>query len=335
MVKYIFSNINSSMIVDNEGKAVKSIKAADQYLNFTLLKEDEWTSEENALLEEFKSEGIVLLQDKKDNKGLKFVESKQLIQKILKNIDSVNIELKPINQDITVKQIKHLDTEDHLLIQTVSSISELDKSINLLTKRLREFCEIYIPELSRDVGDNERYCELIVERTREELLKELRVVEENAMGNNLPDDDLAVIRSLANQINVLVAQRDESSNYIEKKMKLSCPNLLAMAGPTIGAKLILMAGSLKKLAMLPASTIQLLGAEKALFRHLKTGARCPKHGIISQHQFISSRRKQLQGKASRLLSEKITIAARVDYFKGEFCADRLLKEIEERINANG
>jgi nucleolar protein 56 len=107
--------------------------------------------------------------------------------------------------------------------------------------------------------------------------------------------------------------------------------LLRIAGATIGAKLIEHTGSLKRLALLPSSTVQILGAEKALFRHIKTGARPPKYGLIHDHQFILQSKKADQGKKARALADKISLAIRTDFFKGKFIADKLEKQLKEKF----
>jgi nucleolar protein 56 len=116
-------------------------------------------------------------------------------------------------------------------------------------------------------------------------------------------------------------------------MKTNCPNLNELAGTLIGAKLISIAGSLRKLAMFPASTVQLLGAEKALFRHMKNKKRYlpPKYGVLHEHKYIQQNPKKYHGKIARLLADKIAIAVKIDYFKGDFKGDKLKKQVEEKI----
>ncbi len=109
------------------------------------------------------------------------------------------------------------------------------------------------------------------------------------------------------------------------------PNIKELAGPLLGARLIAKAGGLKKMAELPASTIQVLGAEKALFRHLTKGTRPPKHGILFQHPWVRNAKRWQRGKIARSLAAKLAIAAKEDYFEGRFIADKLKKELEERI----
>ena len=125
--------------------------------------------------------------------------------------------------------------------------------------------------------------------------------------------------------------RQELEEHLDTLMEQVAPNLFALVGGLIGAKLIAKAGSLKKLAYMPASRIQLLGAEKALYRFLKTGEKRPKHGLIFQWNQIRGSKPWNRGKISRVISGKIGISAKVDFFGGEFVADVLSKEINEKI----
>lgn len=119
--------------------------------------------------------------------------------------------------------------------------------------------------------------------------------------------------------------------YIDDTMEEIAPNTKILAGSLLGARLISIAGSLMNLAKRPASTIQVLGAEKALFRSLKTGARPPKHGLIFQHNILHDAKRWQRGKIARALAGKIAIAVRIDAFGGKFVGDSLKKDLEERI----
>ncbi|HME87204.1 MAG TPA: hypothetical protein VKE88_02230, partial [Candidatus Nanoarchaeia archaeon] len=119
--------------------------------------------------------------------------------------------------------------------------------------------------------------------------------------------------------------------YLESLMDRVCPNVKIVAGLTIGAKLISLAGSLVRLSRFPASTIQLLGAEKALFRHLKNRKNLPpKFGILHEHMFVSKVPGKNKGKMARTLADKIAIASKVDYFKGEPIGKELLQQVEKK-----
>ena len=153
-----------------------------------------------------------------------------------------------------------------------------------------------------------------------------------SMGGKISDEDLAELLALAESARSLFKQRTRLEKYLDKKIKGLAPNAQAIIGTMITAKLIEHAGSLKTLVKMPASTIQLLGAEKALFRHLKNKkSKCPKFGYIFNHQSISGQKRSRQGMAARLVASKLSLAVKVDYFKGKFIGDKLKKEIEAKL----
>ncbi|MFC2135810.1 hypothetical protein ACFLTH_14430 [Bacteroidota bacterium] len=237
--------------------------------------------------------------------------------------------LRKKNISLAKKTIRESISEDNYIIQTINNIEELAKVTNVLTKRLRDWYNLYLPEFSRSVSDNEAFVKLILSKKKKELIKELKITE--TMGKDLASKDLKPMLELALRIQSLFNLRDELKKYLEEIMNSYCKNLFTISGTLIGAKLIEAAGSLKKLAMMPSSTIQLLGAEKALFRHLKTGARPPKHGLILHHPLVASANKDKKGKYSRVLADKLNIAIKADYFKGEFIGDKLMKELKEKL----
>ncbi|MCC6011234.1 MAG: C/D box methylation guide ribonucleoprotein complex aNOP56 subunit, partial [Desulfurococcaceae archaeon] len=126
--------------------------------------------------------------------------------------------------------------------------------------------------------------------------------------------------------------RSTLEDYIETVMKEVSPNITALVGAKLGARLLSLAGGLEKMAKLPASTIQVLGAEKALFRALRTGGKPPKHGVIFQHPAIHRSPRWQRGKIARALAAKLAIAAKVDFFTGRFIGDKLTTELQQRID---
>ncbi len=219
--------------------------------------------------------------------------------------------------------------EDNHIMQSISAMEDLDKAANLLIRRLREWYELYSPEFSRSIGDNEAFARLILEKNRDEQMAEIKVTK--TMGADFKKEDLAVMESTARTITQLYEQRHVLENYIESVMNNYAPNLLILAGATSGARLLREAGSLKRLSSIQASTIQMYGAEKALFRHLKTGAKPPKHGYIINHPLLAAARPQDKGKVARALADKISIACKVDYFKGELVGQQLRDDLEKRF----
>jgi nucleolar protein 56 len=214
-------------------------------------------------------------------------------------------------------------------MQAISNIIELDRAANLLVKRLREWYGLYFPELSQNMESNEKFVQLVTERTKDDLIGEFKVHE--TMGAELKERDVMEFLQLAYQIGSMYNLREMHEKYLEEVMKEYCPNLSELAGVTIGAKLLELGKGLKNLALLPASTMQLLGAEKALFRHIKTGARSPKYGVIINHPLIQKCNHKDKGKAARALADKLSLCARLDYFKGEFKAKEFKKELERKF----
>ena len=230
--------------------------------------------------------------------------------------------LRELNLIETKKRVKDSVTDDLLIVQTINHISDLNKVINILVKDLREWYSYYNPEFSRLTLEHEDFVKAIVSK------KDKKV---DGMGSEFKKDDLKPIIDLAKQIDDLYKFKIKQEKYLEGLMKKVCPNVTAISGFLIGAQLLQHAGSLRRLVMMPSSTVQLLGAEEALFRHIKTGARCPKYGVLHNHPLISKVKRADVGKVARMLAGKISIAARVDYGKGKFIGDKLLKEVEARF----
>jgi len=147
----------------------------------------------------------------------------------------------------------------------------------------------------------------------------------------MAEKDLTEIQALSKNVLELYELRKDMENYVDKTMKEVAPNTRAIAGALLGARLIAIAGSLQNLAMRPASTIQVLGAEKALFRSLKTGARPPKHGLIFQHALLHDAKRWQRGKIARVLAGKLAIAARIDAFGGKYIGESLKADVDRRL----
>ncbi len=235
-----------------------------------------------------------------------------------------------------------LRSRDMLLGGVAKVIDTLDKVINVLGERLEDWYSIYFPEL--EVEEKEKYAKLVLLLDRKELdIKEIArvigqkkadVIKEKAaksLGAELSSEDLAEVRVLAEQMLTLEKLRERYCGYQEKLAKEVCPNIANVAGADIAAKLVSHVGSLRKLALLPSSTIQVLGAEKALFKHLRNRRIAPpKHGIIFQHPYISSSPKKLRGKIARALANSITTAAKADAFTKRDISEKLKADLEKR-----
>jgi nucleolar protein 56 len=212
--------------------------------------------------------------------------------------------------------------------------------------RLREWYGVYFPELDRLVEKHETYARLvmnlgnresftIVNLENENMPKErdqlIAKAAESSIGADTAELDLEMVQALAKDILDFYLLRKNMDDYIDHTMEEMAPNVRAVAGALLGARLIAMAGSLRNLAMRPASTIQVIGAEKALFRSLKTGARPPKHGLIFQHNLLHDAKRWQRGKIARVIAGKLAIAARADAFGGQYIGDKLKNDISKRI----
>jgi len=237
---------------------------------------------------------------------------------------------------------------DLQLVQAIQALDDLDKFLNNTMTRVSEWYGLHFPELTQMVQDNLLLSRLIVENggrsgfTKESLagkgmsekkIEAILTASQNSKGGEVSEKDLVRVKALAELAITLNAERERLNGYIEAGMKRVSPNVSLVAGPTIGARLMAKAGGLERLAVLPASTIQILGAEKALFRALRTGARPPKHGILFQHQEVHMAPKWQRGKVARTIANKVAIAARIDQYRGseELGLKRLLDERLDQI----
>ena len=238
------------------------------------------------------------------------------------------------------------EEKDLLIKNAIDAVDEIDKSINVLIMRLREWYSLHHPSLNRLVEDQELFAKILSACTgkaninkdslesvgtpdtiTEQVVKALT----GDIGAELQDSDLAVITSLAKSVNGLYQMRNELEVYISSMMETVAPNLAALAGPMIGARLISLAGSLKELARKPSSTIQVFGAEKALFRSLKTGADPPKHGIIYRVPEVNTAPFWQRGKIARSLAGKLSIAARIDAYSDRDTGSSLREQFISRL----
>ncbi|XP_061919473.1 nucleolar protein 56 [Entelurus aequoreus] len=242
---------------------------------------------------------------------------------------------------------------DNMIIQSIALLDQLDKDINTFSMRVREWYGYHFPELVRIVPDNSMYCRLAqLIGNRKELTDESvesleEVVMDNAkaqaildasrssMGMDISPIDLINIESFSKRVVALAGYRQELQEYLRSKMSQVAPNLAALIGDVVGARLISHAGSLTNLAKYPASTVQILGAEKALFRALKTRSNTPKYGLIFHSTFIGRAATKNKGRISRYLANKCTIASRIDCFSempSSVYGDKLREQVEERLS---
>ncbi|RLG07962.1 MAG: hypothetical protein DRN59_00180 [Thaumarchaeota archaeon] len=262
------------------------------------------------------------------------------------SIEEYRSEVKQVLDRIVAEELKEaVARRDMMIVHAVHVLEDLDKQINMFYTRCREWYGLHFPELAEIVDDLEDYMRIVAEfgsrkNFDEERLREIigpkkarEVMEraERSVGADLSPEDEEQVKEVAREGLRLIKLRREQERYIEELMSAEAPNISATAGPILGAKLISMAGGLEKLARLPASTIQVLGAEKALFRFFRTGRGAPKHGILFQSPLVHGSPKHLRGKIARALAAIIAIAAKIDYFTREDRGAELREKLEKRL----
>jgi nucleolar protein 56 len=232
------------------------------------------------------------------------------------------------------------------IIQAVNALDEIDEIVNTIGTRMREWYGLHFPELDNLIQNITTYAYIVKNsKSRTEITKEMLLATDlqekkadiiidcasKSKGGEITEESQSILKDISSRVIELSHLRTNLSSMIESSMEILAPNLKNMLTAVIGARLISRAGSLPRLAVLPASTIQILGAEKALFRALKTGSSPPKHGLLFQHPLIHSAPKWQRGKIARALAAKIAIAARIDEYRHAEIDNSILENLNKRI----
>jgi nucleolar protein 56 len=260
-------------------------------------------------------------------------------------------EFKRLLHEVTLRMAKiaigeAIAKRDLYAIQAIRCIDILDKTLNLLSTHAREWYSLHFPELDRLIEKHETYVRLVKklgkrnnfvlnalkdEGIPEKKIEKIHEAANSSIGAEIGDEDIQLLQKFCGYTLELFKFREELEDYVKGIISEVAPNMNELVGPLISARLISMVGGLENLAKMPASTLQILGAEKALFRALKTGTKPPKHGIIFQHPLVHQAPRWQRGKIARALASKLSIAARIDAFKGEFIGDKLKRDFEDKV----
>ncbi|KAJ5924483.1 hypothetical protein N7466_008670 [Penicillium verhagenii] len=218
------------------------------------------------------------------------------------------------------------DKIDTMIVQAINLLDDMDKELNTYAMRVKEWYGWHFPELAKILNDNIAYAKLVLKMGMrsnwetvdladilpEEIEGAVKSAADRSMGTEISEDDLENIQALADQVVSLYDYRAQLASYLTSRMNAIAPNLTALVGDLVGARLIAHAGSLTSLAKSPASTLQILGAEKALFRALKTKHDTPKYGLIYHASLIGQATGRNKGKMARILAAKASLGIRVD-----------------------
>ncbi len=338
----VIMKVESGKIVDEIADLIKLLKKKDY---------DSFVFETANLAKETKEKLDVAVEVSKPSETGEMLRSSMerfaVETGFVKNVDEFSLWTHNVIMEVAKLRVKGaVEKRDLIVAQAIQTLDDLDRAINLFMGRIREWYGIHFPELDRLLDKNETYARLVLELgsrdnfTAKELEKaeipeskaeQITKIAETSMGADLAETDLTQIQALCKDVLSLYKLRQNLETYLDTTMEEVAPNLKAIVGSLLGARLIAIAGGLTNLAKRPASTIQVLGAEKALFRSLKTGTRPPKHGIIFQHTLLHEAKKWQRGKIARALAGKLAIAARTDAFGGRHIGEELKADLEKRI----
>src|SRR6266487_3436339 len=262
------------------------------------------------------------------------------LKEAISNFDDISVNDSNVNELLRAAGLKtHMMTLqeqdetqklDLHVAQAINALDEIDQVLNTIGARMREWYGLHFPELDNLITSLTAYAEIVKragsrENVSAEILNAVGIEDRKAdiiisackrsRGGEITAENLEILKKLAEQIITQSTLRKTIAEHLEFMMGIVAPNVKELLTAPVGARVIAKAGSLNKLAILPASTIQVLGAEKALFRSLRTGANPPKHGLLFQHSLIHSAPRWQRGKIARALASKLAIAARIDLFR--------------------
>ena len=323
-----FKNILSSNILISNGDYSEILDISDKLRRY-----DSVFSNDTGLISYLRNNGInVYVMPSEKIRDISKHKLIYLIQAgFAENEYDAHMQLRQFALDFSSSKVRRISEKLDLHIsQSINALDELDKIINVIGARLREWYGLHFPELDYLIQNIFTYAEIVklsgnrnninlnmlenlgIERKRADMIL---VAVQRSKGGDILEENLSIIKKLGNEIIMQTELRKILAHQIEEMMEKIAPNIKELLTATVGARLLAKAGSLQKLSVMPASTIQIIGAEKALFRSLKTGAPPPKHGILFQHPILHSAPKWQRGKMARAIASKVAIAARIDLFR--------------------
>ena len=354
MKVYIATNIVGAFAFDGKKKIVHYVLfKADPGLiaeRLNQVKKGELVPEEESLLKDLLRSGYkeVIWDKKIDFPGIKCMYEqenfgKNALQQDFRRLaldlgwaasqTELNKLLSSVNVMVTKTQMRR-PKKDRILMHSIGVVDELDRVINTLSERMREWYGLHFPESDKLVQSHEQLARIIHEQGSRDKIKDKKLLRYADVSAGMPftEQDISAVKQYAKSVSDLYKTREYVAEYIRTGSREVFPNLSAIAGPLIAARLVSHAGGLEKLAKMSASTMQLLGAEKALFRHLRGRGKAPKFGVIVAHPKIQQAPREEKGKVARMLASKLTMAARADFYTGKDISDRLMADLKAKMS---
>jgi nucleolar protein 56 len=219
---------------------------------------------------------------------------------------------------------------DRFIVQAIAGLDELTKTANLLTERLVEWYGLHFPELAETATQKE-LVDLVARHGRREGIQKETGKGLESFGTPLSDEDELAVKAWASLVRSLSQTQSELEGYVTRRMEQLAPNLSAVVGPLLAARLLSHTGSIERLGRIPSSTMQLLGAEKALFQFMMEGGRPPKHGVIFQHPLLHRAPPWQRGRIARALAAAASLAARVDSFGKRDISESIRSGLQKKL----
>lgn len=232
--------------------------------------------------------------------------------------------------DQTKEELSEEDSEKHL-IKAVKTLEVVEGSINEKEERFRDWYSLHFPELVNEIRDIGQLAKILDDSVQRDDLEAFSEMAESSNGSEMGAEEKEIIETVLEDLNSNLELRDELETYIKSSVKEEMPNLSKLLDPIIAAQILAQAGGLDELAKMPASTVQMLGAEKALFRYLRGNGTPPKHGILFEHEFVRPLPSNPRGKMARFLANKTVMAARLDNYGDKDKGEDLRQEARQKF----
>lgn len=313
----------SGEIIDEEREVIKKLRIAGY-------KEIIWDKKAK--------DGQTPLTYDPDNRGKKIAKNEfrrlALENRWASTQSDLNDMLTKVNIQLSGEKIRGLK-KDKVIMQVVGIVDEMDNVLNSLSERLREWYGLHFPELLKEIKTHEKFAEIVGKYGSRENIEdsEIEKLVAGSVGMDFSEEDSKNVKLFSKTILDMKETRERMVRYLEDMCRETIPNLSAVGGSLLAARLLALAGGLEKMAKMPSSTIQILGAEKALFRHLKGKGKAPKYGVLFGHQLIQNAPKPLKGKVARVISSKLSLAAKMDFYSKKKEGEKMRKDVEKKVDS--
>jgi nucleolar protein 56 len=337
MKAYVGTGAIGCFAFDEEGKLIdfvlfpKDAKAVEERL--AMAARGEQAPEEGKLLENVKKRGYVEIEVGRRKADRMIAERLRDLAKetgFLK-VGEVNRFLFEVGAAGARKILKQ-EKKERIIVHIIGLIDDLDKHLNVYSERLREWYGLYFPEVTKRAKSNEQLARIAARGRKDEIKEEEYAgLAKISVGMEFSEEDVKSVSSFATRLLAMFKERKSLGDYLEKLAAGEMPNLTAVAGSVLAARLVAAGGGLEKMAKMPTSRIQLLGAERALFRHMRENTKAPKYGLIFGHDLIQKAPENKKGKAARCVASKLSLASKMDFFSRKNQGSKLREELEEEM----